>query len=273
MAFAGGWPDYLLTDGRLHHALWSHRFDLDARADAFPGITAILLVVVAVASKDTRRDPRVVMCAVAALGCAGVSMLPRAPFYPALHHAFVLFRLVRTPARLAQIVLLLVAVVAGFGVAALARRWRPAATWGGVLICAAVNIEAIRAPIDYTPFTRIPPIYDTLAPIRGAVVAEIPLFPPREIFFNADYMLNSTRHWHPILNGHSGIRPDSYDETYRALARFPDAASLVALHDRGVTHVVVHLDRLDADVRTMLDRTNALTLVAADGDIRIFRLR
>src|SRR5581483_2946981 len=273
VAFAGWWPDYLLTDGRLHHALWSYRFDLDARADAFPGVTALVLVALAFAWPETRRDARVRMCAAAGVGCLVVSMLPRAPFYPRLHDAIVLFRLVRTPARMAQMVLLMIAVVAGFGVAGLARRWRAASTWGAVALVAAVNVEALRAPIDYTPFTRVPPIYDTLAPIRHAVVVEIPLFPPREIFFNADYMLNSTRHWHPILNGHSGIRPDSYDETYRLLEHFPDATSLVALHDRGVTHVVVHLDRLDADARAALDRAASLTLVGEDAGIRIYRLR
>lgn len=36
----------------------------------------------------------------------------------------------------------------------------PAATWGAVLLCALVNIEALPAPIDYTPFGRIPSIYE-----------------------------------------------------------------------------------------------------------------
>ena len=273
IAFAGSWPDYLLTGGRLHYALWSHRFDAAARADAFPGATAIVLVVLAFAWPETRSDPRVQMCAAAGVGCALVSMLPHASFYPRLHEWILPFRMVRTPARLAQIVLLMIPVVAGFGVAGLARRWRPAATWGGVLIAAAVNVEALRAPIEYVPFTRIPPIYDVLAPIRGVVIAEIPLFPPREIFLNAEYMLYSTRHWHPMLNGHSGIRPDSYDETYRLIAGFPDPTSLVALHDRGVTHVVVHMDRLDPSARAAVEAAESLTLVAQDDPIRIYQLR
>lgn len=272
-ALAGWWPDYLLTDGRLHHALWSYRFDADARADAFPGVTAIVLVVLAFVWPETRRDPRVRMCAAAAAGCVAVSILPHVPFYPRLHASIALLRMIRAPARLAQVVLLQIAVVAGFGVAGLARRWRPAATWTAALLCGVVNIEAIRAPIEYVPFTRIPPIYDRLAPIQGAVVAEIPLYSPHAMFANAEYMLNSTRYWHPLLNGHSGIRPDSYDDTYRLLTGFPDTTSLVALHDRGVTHVVVHLDRLDAARRAALERTEALSLFAEAEGIRIYRLR
>jgi len=274
-ALAGGWPDYLLTDGRLHHGLWSFRFDALAHADAFPGVIALGLTVLAFAWTETRRDPRLRMCAAGAIGCVLISILPHASFYPTLHASIPLFRMIRSPARIAQIVLVLIAVIAGFGVAGLARRWGACRGWTPVAIAlvAAANVEALRAPIDYAPFTRIPAIYDALAPIRGAVVAEFPLFPPQQIFLNAEYMLNSTRHWKPILNGHSGIRPDSYDETYRRLASFPDAASIVALHDLGITHLVVHLDRYDPPMRTLLDGAQSLTLVRGDDPIRVYRLR
>ena len=43
-------------------------------------------------------------------------MAPRLPFYAALHTAVPLFQAVRVPARLSQVVLLMVAVLAGFGV-------------------------------------------------------------------------------------------------------------------------------------------------------------
>jgi hypothetical protein len=275
IAFAGWWPDYLLTDGRLHHALWSYRFDALAHADAFPGVTAIVLVLLALAWPETRRDARVRMCAVAAVGCVAGSMLPKAPFYPRLHEVIGLFRLVRTPARLAQLVLLMVAVIAGFGVAGMARRWSTRRGWSilAVALVAAVNVEALRAPLDYVPFDRISPAYDALAPIKNAVVVEIPLFPPRSIFLNAEYMLNSTRHWHPMLNGHSGIRPDSYDDTYRQVADFPSPAALVALHGLGVTHVVVHFDRVSNEVRAAVDRNESLVPVADDGAVHVYRLR
>jgi hypothetical protein len=274
-AFAGWWPDYLLTDARLHHALWSYRFDALAHADAFPGVTAIALTVLALAWPGTRRDPRVRMCAAAAVGCAAISMVPKAPFYPRLHDAFVLFRIARTPARLAQIVLLMVAVIAGFGVAGLARRWSQRSGWSflAVALVVAVNVEALRAPLDYVPFDRISPAYDALAAIPGAVIVEIPLFPPSSMFLNAEYMLNSTRHWHPMLNGHSGLRPDSYDETYRLVASFPSPASLVALHARGVTHVVVHFDRVSEAERSAVEQSQALVRVASDGAINVYRLR
>jgi hypothetical protein len=87
---------------------------------------------------------------------------------------------------------------------------------------------ARRAPFGYTPFSEIPPIYDWLASQRGAVVVELPFYPPPAWFRNGPYMLNSTRHWRPILNGYSGLRPGSYNDTYRAIQNFPDVKSLAS---------------------------------------------
>jgi len=82
--------------------------------------------------------------------------------------------------------------------------------------------------------------YDALARDQRAIVAEFPFYAPRQFFGSAQYMLNSTRHWRPIVNGYSGFLPRSYVEHYESLQSFPDARALRALADIGVTHVVVH---------------------------------
>jgi hypothetical protein len=275
--YAGSWVDYLATGSRLHFTLWSQPFFDRATSAAFPGVMALLLVAVALGRREVRSDGRVRMCLAAAVGCVVVSMVPRAPFYPVLFRWIPLFRVVRVAAHLSQVVLLMIAVVAGFGVDSLRRRWRPTRAWPAlaVVLCALVNLEALRAPFDYTPFAEIPAIYHTLATERGAVVVELPFPEPRVFFLNGAYMLNSTRHWRPLLNGYSGFRPGSYDETYSAIQGFPDVAALAALHDRGVTHIVVHMAEFcGTPVGRCAALENAsLRLLAEDGDIRIFRLR
>jgi hypothetical protein len=273
--FAGTPVSYLITGGRLHYALWSHRLFGQSISSNFPGITALVLVALATAWPETRRDPRVQMCLAAAVGCAAVSMLPAAPFYPALHRSVPLFHAVRVPAHLGQIVLLMVAVIAGFGVAGLSRRVRPAGAWAAtaVVLCLLVNVEAFSGPLELTPFTEIPPIYDVLARERGAVILELPFYPPQIFHANAIYMLNSTRHWQPMLNGYSGIRPDSYDAEFAQLADFPSVTALIALHRYGVTHVVAHTDLLGAGLVDAMTRVPSLQLIADDGVIRIYRLR
>jgi hypothetical protein len=274
--FGGSWwRDYLTTGSRVHYELWSYRFWPGAASATFPGIVGFALVATALARPDMRQDGRVRMCLIAAVGCAAVSILPFTPVYPALHEIVPLFRAVRAPSRLGQIVLMMLAVVAGFGVATMRARWRTLRAWPAVaaLLVAAVNVEALRAPLKYQPFSEIPRPYDALARELGAVVVELPFHRPRDLLHNAPYMLNSTRHWRPLLNGYSRFRFASYERAYRAVQGFPDDTSLIALHALGVTHVVVHGEIYGPAFVDRVNRTRSLSLVASDGVIHIYRLK
>ena len=103
----------------------------------------------------------------------------------------------------------------------------------------------------------------------GAIVAEFPLWGRQQIFLNAPYMLNSTVHWKPLVNGNSGFLPESYVEMYEDLKNFPAPSALDALRRRGITHVIVHDQALyDATVAT-----GAFEQIANDAGIAIFRWR
>ncbi len=270
---AGSWSNYLATGAHVHR-WWVPADAAASQAYAFPGVVAMLLVVFAMTRADTRSDARFRMCAVVALGCVAVSMAPRLPFYPVLHRAIPLFQAVRVPAHLAQVVLLMIAVLAGFGVAALGRRWPIAARWPvGVALVVLVNVEALRAPIGFTHFDAVPAIYERLAHEHTAVVVELPFPIPQQWFLNGVYMVNSTKHWRPMLNGYSGFRPASYEKSYEAARAFPAQQSLIALHDRGVTHVIVHRKALGDDRVAQLARIHELQEIASEGDIAIYRFR
>lgn len=276
--FAASWVDYLATGSRIHFPLWSHRFFSRAYSPAFPGVVAAVLAGLALVWRETRGDARVRMAAGVALGCAAVSFLPWLPFYPALHAMIPLFKAVRVPAHLGQFELLMVAVLAGFAVAALERRWTRTGSWPVVALSLVVlvNAEALRAPLWWQPFSGVSPIHDRLARERHAVVVNLPFYSPRQFFLNAPYMLDSTRHWHPMLNGYSGFIPRSYGEMYEALVRFPDVPALAALHARGVTHVVVH-DKafVDAYGQARFDALGqfaSLSLLDARDGIHLYRL-
>jgi hypothetical protein len=273
--YAASWTDYLSTGSRIHHALWSYRFFDLSRSASFPGIAGLTLAYLALAWPETRRDPRVHMCLAAAVGCAAVSFAPHAAFYPTLHRLIPLFKAVRVGAHLGQIVLLMLAVMAGFGVAGLRARWKPLRTWpaAAVALFLIVNLEALRAPFIYHDFAGVPRIYDELAVVPRAVVAEMPFWPPRFTAPMAMYMLNSTKHWHPILNGYSGFQPQSYTQTYDSVKNFPDDGSLVALHQRGVTHVVVHRRDVDPAKFAAIRNIASLEWQDDDGDIYLYRLR
>ena len=276
---AAAWQDYVTTFSRLHYSRWSYRFAAASVMPAFPGVTAMVLVVLAVVSAETRRSPRVRMCAVAAIGCAALSLLPRTRLFALVYPLLPGVITIRVMARLEQVVLLMLAVLAGFGAAVLQRRLRPWRAWPAVAVavCALVNLEALHAPLRFRVFNEVPRIYDLLAGARAAVVVELPFIPPDVYAANAGYVLNSTRHWRPILNGYAGFQPRSYVETFKSVDGFPGTAALTALHDRGVTHVVVHADHFrgafGVERFESIARTPSLALVAQDGDIQIYRLR
>jgi hypothetical protein len=273
--YAGSWVDYLKTGSYIHFNLWAYRFWPHSESTTFPGVVTLALVAAALTYPETRRDLRVRMCLAAAIGCAGVSMLPRTPIYPVLHGLIPLFSAVRVPGHMGQLVLMMLGIVAGFGVAGLGARWGTSRAWPAVVVAlvAAGNLEAWRGPLTYRPFTEIPPIYDVLAHEGDAVVIELPFYSAAGWFLSGEYMLNSTRHWKPILNGYSGFRPASYDRAYEATDGFPGDTSLIALHDLGVTHIVVHGEKLGPDFVERCNRTASLSLVAVEGPLHIYRLK
>ena len=272
--YAASWVDYLATGGRLHYGLWSAPFVGRTISDNFPGVTAFALATLAFVWDGTPRDRRVRMCALAALGCIAVSLVPRTPIFPALYAVIPLFRAVRVISHIGQLVLLMVAVLAGFGTAGLLRRIQQADTRWAVAVAAValVNIEALRAPLDYERFDQISAVYDVIAREPRAVVVELPFFEARQSFANARYMLNSTRHWKPLLNGYSGFRPPSYDVTYEAIRDFPEEAALRALRAQGVTHVVLHQSMLPEPTMASAARAYGLHLLAEEDGIVIYRL-
>ena len=271
------WANYLSTGSRAHY-WWSRTFAGEATSYTFPGIAALMLIAVAVGDRHSRADARFQMCAMIAAGCIAVSAVPLLPFYPAIHAFVPLFQAVRVLPHIGQVVLLMVAVLAGYGAAAVMRL--PRSRWitvlAGSVILIVVNLEATRAPLGVTWFEGVPAVYDVLARERRAVVVEAPFPFPQQWFLNAPYMVNSTRHWHPILNGYSGFRPASYERSYEAIRSFPSDESLLALLKLGVTHVVVHQRAMNGgepDTRyDPYENVASLRLLARDDDVLIYEL-
>jgi hypothetical protein len=274
--YSSTWRDYLSTAGRLHYAAWSHRF-LEGSTALFPGITAILLAGVAIVAKPGLKDPRIRMAA--AIGAAGLALSfgPALPGYALLYRWLPLLQGVRGAARFGFLALVAVAVLAGFGVAALRARHGSRAWWPvlAALLIVAVNVEALRAPLVFRPYDGVPRIYDSLRDPSVQAVAEFPFFHGDAILRNAPYVLNSTAHWKPLVNGYSGFVPRSFPAIADALGDFPGDRSRAELQRLGVSHVVIHLDaygdRAD-EMAAAVQATPWLALVASGNQIRIYRV-
>ena len=92
------------------------------------------------------------------------------------------------------------------------------------------------------PLTRypntVPPIYRILAHQPRGIVAEFPA--PRADALpghDAEYAYMSTFHWLPLVNGYSGVYPQSYLARLDRLLAFPDARALAQLRRDNVAYV------------------------------------
>jgi len=186
---------------------------------------------------------------------------------------------VRVQAHIGQVVLLFLALLAGFGLARIEHTWGRRRGWLAVAIAAValVNAEACRAPLPYSTFAGIPPVYDALRSARDAVVVELPAYDRRAWARNAPYMLNSTSHWKPLVNGYSGFMPAGYARLRAALEGFPGQEALETMHHRAITHAVVHeaafIGMYGQARFDDIGKVRSLQEVARDGDIHIYRLR
>jgi len=262
--------DYLATGGRLHFSLWSHRFfEHDA---LFPGVIASALVLAAAIGGVAWKDRRARMAVAFGLVAFALSFGPAFPLYSLVSRALPIMAGIRGASRFGQMVLAAVAILAGFGFATIQSRTHTRGLTLTILFIAAVNVEALRAPISSRAFEGIPAVFDNLAASEHELVACFP-FPPRQrAFENVDCMLASTRFWHPLLNGYSSFMPESYNLHADALAGFPEGTTLHYLQQLGVTKIIVFTNKLSGPRIAHLNEHAELSLWKADASVRIYQL-
>lgn len=240
--FAATWRDYLATGGRLHLGWWSAPFTTRPTA-LFPGVFVTLLAVAAIGLSRDRGRLTMLM----GIGITGVllSLGPAFAPYRWLFEHVPLLQATRVSARWGVLALTALAALAGLGLAALRTRVasRTACLLSAIAILL-VTVEALRAPMAFTPTPSVKPVYARLAAIEGAVLLEFPLFPRAHANNNAPYLLAQTVHLKPMVAGYSGVSTPGYDARLADLGTFPAEAARRRIADLGVTHVVLHLDRL-----------------------------
>jgi hypothetical protein len=267
--FSGGWQDYLISSGRWHFATWSHIiWGPGGRTPLFPGVVATLLALVALVLGPI--GERRVRMWLAILVCAVVfSFGTRFPGYAALYDWLPPLHGIRAPVRAGHLALIALAALAGFGLAAVRGRVGPRARLA-VFIAALtlVTAEAWVAPIRYFPGRQPARVAAFLANEPAATVVALPFPAPHRTFANAQYMIDSTRHWRPMLNGYSGLLPPSYARHWEALQDFPSPAAFQYLRDRGVTHAIVYHSGAPPSAAA-----GELEPMGSGGGVTVFRIR
>ena len=268
-----------LDDSRLFSADWRAYFASSASAHRwllpllgswkevlFPGFSALILGIVGLVvcflrakPDDTSkgwpigRDVAVFYAAVLVLALWS-SFGPDAGLYSLLYQTVPVFSLLRAPARFGLAVTLALCVFSAAGLVVVLGRFRERArTW----VTAALMIIAVAelsTDIPYDEARPVPRAYKVLAAADRGAVAEFPFYYlAHERYRQTLYMLFSTAHWQPIVNGYSDFMPKDFFEGARLLENFPDAAGLNWLRARDTRYVVFHRNLYDDASRARLD--------------------
>lgn len=194
------------------------------------------------------------------------------------------FDSMRVPSRFALMMMLGFAVLVGLGadraLRALARRGvRPV----GVALATAAVAAAIVLDYGYGVVERFstrkllagpnaPPVYAELARLPRGPLLELPL--SRLDGLRASYyMVQSTKHWMPLLEGSSGYIPPSQQLIVDVARRLPDPEALRLLgRMTGLRYVVVHLAELPPAQQAAWRAPHGLRLLGRYGDDLLFEV-
>ena len=203
---------------------------------------------------------------------------PAGGLYTVLYETVPVFSFIRASGRFGLVATLAIGVLMALALmqlARLSRRGRMAALAATLLLAA----ELYSGPRAKTPALAVSPVYHLLAAQPRGPVAEFPMFPGR-LELNARYVLMSTAHWQPLVNGYGAFWPADIQRLAAESSGFPSAEALEVLRQWGVRYVVVHPRQYArhefALAEDVIARAEALhpklSLVAADQNVRLYRV-
>jgi hypothetical protein len=279
--------DYLVSSAHAHAPLLAYARTVGPWLEVlFPGFIAVICGAVGIViagrrapaaptiapNRAEKRDDRETAILYGSLGILALwsSFGPRAGLYRILYY-LPTFSFLRAPSRLGLIVTLVLALFACVTVRAMSEaappRRRPLI--GAIALAAAIADVAV-FPIGWVTAPAIPAGYATLTHRSRATLAEFPFYGDRIAFpLHAQYMLFSTAHWLPLVNGYSDVIPADFREAAPVLDSFPSREAFAVLARHRVRYIAVHWDMYvnrKEEIRRRLERylPNLNTLASDD---------
>ena len=159
-----------------------------------------------------------------------------------------LFQMIRVTSRAGVFLALPLVMLAAMALTKLELKPARLAAIGAIALA-----ETVIVPIPMPQWSKLidtrndpPPVYRWLAALPGRdAIVHLPMLDVyglerRPAFHESVYMVYSTLHWKPLVNGYAGIEPRRYVEI-RSLSRdFPSGEFLGALRAIGTRYVIVH---------------------------------
>jgi hypothetical protein len=185
--------------------------------------------------------------------------------------------IVRAPARFALLVMLAIALLVAFGAAYLRTRLHRRAT--GVLVLLAVlglsESYVVRFPGGKPDPLPVPEAYRRLRTLPAGAVLSLPTYraTPEE-FREADYLLFSTAHWRPSVNGYGRQEPPMHGDTMVVVKTFPAPEAIRTLREIDVKYVVLHTGRASELRQAVINATQdvRVTLIGQFGEDYLYAI-
>jgi hypothetical protein len=250
--YSASWKSYLASGA------WPHRWILGYLRDwnhevLFPGFVGATLgiagFVVALADRRERAGRQLSSGRETAVFYGSLAVLvfwsslgPDAGLYTLFYKTIPIFSFLRAPGRTGLLVMLSLAIFSSFAMSAVLRRFSPrGATMVAAIACLAAIADLRQFPFDWRPSEKPPEAYNVLAKMPRGPVVEFPFYDRRiDFHIHTRYLLNSTIHWQPLVNGYSDYIPPDFRTLAVRLASFPSRDSFDAMRERRVRYIAVH---------------------------------
>jgi hypothetical protein len=251
----------------------------------FPGFVALVLGLVGVVKGQGRTRWLFLLLLLASWLLSLGPRLYLAPDQPAglnatlpyawLYALIAGFKALRAPARFDALVMLALAVLAGYGVASVKQRAAKSRQEEGLLAACClllVTLESWAWPathVEPVPVgNQVPPVYRWLAQQPETTILELPMaFAPGGP--QLDYQYLSTYHWSTTPDGYSGFIPPKHGQIIYEMERFPSERSVSLLQALGVRYVLIHSSRYPpqrwAEMQAALAQVGDLSQVKSFG--------
>jgi len=246
--YSAGWRAYLASPILLHQ--WMLPLIGTWREVLFPGFLPVLYGLVGLLWLVRRAAPvgpratRAVVGFYAALGGLALwaSFGPDAGLYTVLHETVPVFSMLRAPSRFGILVVLALAVLGGIGLAWIrswfgetARRRLTTTTLVAVIAGSSAGAIGVRDAPEPSMAER------QLVNMPTKPLVQFPFYAlGGERFRHTEYMLQSTLHWTPMINGYSDHMPPRFYADADALATFPSPDAWRVMQELGARYVLVH---------------------------------
>jgi hypothetical protein len=267
--YSATWPSYLASPAHAHRPLlaFARSSGWHVGEVLFPGVLAIVLggagVVAGLTAGDApagapaRRDRETIFLYGSLGGLAfWASFGPAAGLYSLLYRAVPLFTFLRAPSRFGLVAAFVLALFSAIALSRLAVFRGRYAAGAAVVVVALAVAELNVAPFPWERALPVSPHYTVLAGMPRGVVAEFPFYGERVAYpLHAQYMVLSTTHWMPLVNGYSDHIPADFREVASLLDSFPSTDTFAVLEKRRVRYIGVHWDMYGpraAEVRARL---------------------